>query len=78
MAVLDVVNTGPPIGPAEQKRIFDRFYRVDKARSNKTPGAGLGLALAKEITRAHKGHLSVNTDPERGLITFTLRLPCAT
>jgi two-component system, OmpR family, heavy metal sensor histidine kinase CusS len=78
MAVLDVVNTGPPIAPGEQKRVFDRFYRVDKARSNKTPGAGLGLALAKEITRAHKGHLSVNTDPVRGLITFTLRLPCAT
>lgn len=74
-AILQVANTGPPIHQQEQERIFDRFYRVDNARSNKTPGAGLGLSLAREITRAHHGHLSVTTDPEKGLIIFTLQLP---
>ena len=77
MAVLEVENTGPLIQPDEQNRIFDRFYRVDKARSNKTPGAGLGLSLAKEITHAHNGRLSLKTDPVKDLIIFTLQLPSA-
>lgn len=75
MAILDVENTGTPIPLDEQKRIFDRFYRVDKSRSHKTPGAGLGLALAKEITQALQGRLSMKTDPERGLIIFRLQIP---
>lgn len=77
MAMLDVENTGTPIPLEEQKRIFDRFYRVDKSRSHKTPGAGLGLALAKEITLALHGRLSMKTDPEKGLIIFRLQIPVA-
>ena len=75
MAVLDVTNTGFPIQPEEQGLIFERFHRVDKSRSNKIPGAGLGLSLAKEITRAHNGLLFVRTEPEQGLNIFTLQLP---
>ena len=69
-----VVNTGPAIPPNRRKRIFDRFYRVDRSRSNRVPGSGLGLALALEITRAHKGRLVLDP-PADGLISFTLSLP---
>lgn len=69
-----VVNTGPAIPPKHRKRIFDRFYRADKSRSNRVPGSGLGLALALEITRAHKGRLVLDP-PADGLISFTLSLP---
>lgn len=74
MAIFQVINSGKPLPPEDRERIFDRFYRVDKARNNKIPGAGLGLSLAKEITRAHNGRLSVESDPDKGLVTFTLRL----
>jgi two-component system heavy metal sensor histidine kinase CusS len=70
-----IVNTGPPIPISEQYRIFDRFYRVDKSRSQKVPGIGLGLSLAREIVRAHKGELRF--DPAANdLIAFCLSFPC--
>ena len=69
-----VVNTGPAIPPNKRNRIFDRFYRADTSRSNRVPGSGLGLALALEITRAHKGRLVLDP-PADGLISFTLSLP---
>lgn len=73
--LFEVTNSAPPISEEEQSHIFDRFYRVDKARSNKTPGAGLGLSLAKEITHAHNGRLEMASDPEKRLVTFRLELP---
>lgn len=69
-----VRDYGDGIPEAEQERIFDRFYRVDKARSRDTGGSGLGLAIANIITEEHSGELSVSSKPGEGS-TFTLRLP---
>ena len=71
----EVTNSANPIQEDEQAHLFDRFYRIDKSRSNKAPGAGLGLSLAKEITRAHKGRLTMTSDTVNGLVTFLLELP---
>ena len=71
-----VRDYGDGIPEAEQERIFDRFYRVDKARSRDTGGSGLGLAIANIITEEHSGELSVSSKPGEGS-TFTLRLPTA-
>jgi two-component system, OmpR family, heavy metal sensor histidine kinase CusS len=70
---LQISNTGIPIPDKDRERIFDRFYRIDKSRSNRVPGSGLGLALAREIVRAHKGRLRLETTMDN-LITFTLTL----
>ncbi|MBN2123319.1 MAG: ATP-binding protein, partial [Deltaproteobacteria bacterium] len=55
-------------------RLFERFYRVDKARSRKLGGTGLGLAIVKHIMQAHGGSVSVESQPGKGS-TFTLRFP---
>ncbi|MFC4556759.1 ATP-binding protein [Virgibacillus kekensis] len=73
MALLQVRDFGQGITEEEQKSIFDRFYRVDKARSRDTGGTGLGLSIAHAITAAHEGELSVVSDQGLGS-TFTLRL----
>ena len=73
-AVVDVIDTGIGIPPEHVARVFDRFYRVDKARSRAAGGAGLGLSIAREIVDSHKGKLEVDTEPTRGT-TVTLRLP---
>lgn len=69
-----VTDYGVGIPEAEQARIFDRFYRVDKARSRETGGSGLGLPIAKAITDAHGGHLFVTSQLNEST-TFTLELP---
>jgi len=74
-AVLEVANTGHPIPEPERVRIFDRFYRADKAHSRKIEGVGLGLSLAREIARAHGGELLLARSDEGGT-TFALTLPC--
>ena len=58
----------------DQQRIFERFYRVDKARSRQIGGTGLGLAIVKHIVNRHRGILSVKSLPE-GKTTFTVELP---
>jgi heavy metal sensor kinase len=74
MAALTVSNPGTPIPTEDRERIFDRFYRVDKARSRKLQGAGLGLSLAREIARTHDGELALAEGSE-DLVTFVLTLP---
>lgn len=61
------------IGQEDLKHIFEKFYRVDDARQTKTGGAGLGLAIAKEIVQAHEGTITVNS--QNGHITLTVLLP---
>jgi two-component system phosphate regulon sensor histidine kinase PhoR len=75
-AVVEVEDTGVGIEPDEQPRVFERFYRVDKARSRELGGTGLGLSIVKHIALAHGGDVSVESLPGRGS-TFRLRLPLA-
>lgn len=71
---LRVSDTGIGISDADQKRIFERFYRVDADRSRASGGTGLGLSIVKHIASAHGGDVSVWSRPGQGS-TFTLRLP---
>ena len=66
-------NQGPQIPEAQLNAIFEKFYRLDSARSSSTGGAGLGLAIAKEIVTAHQGTISASSGPE-GTV-FTIELP---
>ena len=73
-AILTVNNKGLPIPEDEVTHIFDRFYRIDKARGRDNNSYGLGLSIAHEIVRAHKGHINVNSTEQDGT-TFTVTLP---
>ena len=73
-AIIQVQDTGIGIGAIEQRRIFDRFYRVNSDRSRHTGGSGLGLAIAQTIARAHRGSLTTRSELGCGS-TFFLRLP---
>ena len=73
-ALVHIQDTGIGIAPAEQSRIFDRFYRVNSDRSRHTGGAGLGLAIAKAIALSHQGDIKVQSELGKGSI-FTVRLP---
>ncbi len=69
-----IKDTGPGIPQEHLERVFDRFYRVDKARSRQTGGAGLGLAIARRATEIVKGELSLRSDPDSGTTaTITLQ-----
>ena len=71
--VITFMNQGNPIPQTKIDTIFEKFYRLDSARSTKTGGAGLGLAIAQEIVTAHDGTISVESNPEN--TTFTVKLP---
>lgn len=71
--VLSVTNQGREISPAHLQSIFDKFYREDGARGTGSGGAGLGLAIAKEIIAAHGG--TIGAMSERGVTTFAITLP---
>jgi two-component system phosphate regulon sensor histidine kinase PhoR len=73
---VSVSDTGIGIPPEHQDRIFERFYRVDKARSRSLGGTGLGLAIVKHLVQAMGGEVYVESEPGRGS-TFRLRLPRA-
>jgi two-component system, OmpR family, sensor histidine kinase SenX3 len=74
--VVEIVisDQGLGIAPAEQERIFERFYRVDPARSRATGGTGLGLSIVKHVAANHGGEVTLWSLPGQGS-TFTLRLP---
>ena len=74
MARIDVCDTGIGIPVEYQPFIFDRFYRVDKARNRMDGGSGLGLSIVRSIAEAHGGQISVQSTPGKGS-TFTVLLP---
>jgi two-component system sensor histidine kinase SenX3 len=74
--VIRVSDTGIGIPEAKLPRIFERFYRVDKARSKETGGTGLGLSIGKHVAENHGGRVSVESTPGEGS-TFTVYLPRA-
>ena len=69
-----VVDDGPGIPKESQERIFERFYRVDKARSREQGGTGLGLAIVKHVIQAHGGEVRIESEPGNGS-RFILTLP---
>lgn len=71
---IEVSDTGAGIPEADMPRIFERFYRVDKARSRELGGTGLGLSIVKHIVQAHGGQVSVKSAPEKGS-TFSFTIP---
>ncbi|WP_443630734.1 ATP-binding protein [Candidatus Njordibacter sp. Uisw_056] len=77
LAVLAVKDNGLGINESDQERIFERFYRVDKARSQSLGGTGLGLAIVKHIVQSHKGRLQLKSKLNQGS-TFTITIPLST
>ncbi|MER8009996.1 HAMP domain-containing sensor histidine kinase [Streptomyces sp. NPDC094149] len=72
-ALVRVEDAGPGIPAEDRERVFDRFYRVDKARSRDRGGSGLGLSVASALVRAHGGTIELRGGP--GATVFTVRLP---
>jgi heavy metal sensor kinase len=72
-ATIDVRDQGPGVSPIHQQRIFERFYRVDEARSRQDGGAGLGLAIARWAVEVHDGRLEIISEPGAGSV-FRIRL----
>ena len=73
---IDIQDHGIGIPQEHLARLFERFYRVDEARSRKLGGTGLGLAIVKHIVQSHKGHVTVESQPGEGS-TFSIILPKA-
>jgi signal transduction histidine kinase len=73
---VQVMDTGPGISLEDLPHVFERFYRADKSRTRATGGAGLGLAIARQIVELHGGSLDVKSVPGKGT-TFTFALGAA-
>jgi len=73
-AVAGIRDTGAGIAPEDTARVFDRFYRADRARSRESGGTGLGLAIGKWIAEAHRGEIRVDSTLGKGS-TFLVRIP---
>ncbi|HEO7009243.1 TPA: sensor histidine kinase, partial [Streptococcus agalactiae] len=71
---LEIADNGPGISEEDKVRIFDRFYRVDKARTRQQGGFGLGLSLAQQIVNSLRGNITVIDNKPRGSI-FKIKLP---
>ena len=76
MAVISFENHGKTIPKQKLDLIFEKFFRLDEARRSNTGGAGLGLAIAREIVELHKGSISAKSQEEK--TTFQVRLPVET
>jgi heavy metal sensor kinase len=75
-ATVDITDHGPGIPREHQAHVFDRFYRVDKARTREWGGAGLGLSIARWAVQAHAGELTLKSEEGQGA-TFRISLPLA-
>jgi heavy metal sensor kinase len=71
---IEIKDNGPGIPAEDQPKVFDRFYRVDKARWRESGGAGLGLSIAKWAVEAHGGTIALSSQPNKGC-TFRISLP---
>lgn len=76
LAAIEVVDTGIGIAAEHHERLFERFYRVDKARSRELGGTGLGLSIVKHLCQAMGGSITVESAPKRGSI-FRVQIPLA-
>jgi two-component system sensor histidine kinase SenX3 len=74
LIAVSVTDQGEGMTPEDQERVFERFYRVDAARSRHTGGTGLGLSIVKHVASNHGGEVTLWSRPGQGS-TFTLRLP---
>jgi signal transduction histidine kinase len=74
--LITVADTGPGIAEADQARIFDKFFQIDRSLTKESAGTGLGLAISRELTNLLGGRLSVKSSPGAGA-EFTLALPIA-
>jgi two-component system, OmpR family, sensor histidine kinase SenX3 len=74
--IINISDTGIGIPQDKMPRIFERFYRVDKARSKATGGTGLGLSIVRHVAQNHGGRVTVKSTPNKGS-TFTVYLPRA-
>jgi two-component system sensor histidine kinase BaeS len=72
-----VEDSGPGLSPEQISHIFERFYRTDEARQRDSGGAGLGLAIARELILLHEGQLTAESEPGRGS-RFKISLPLNT
>lgn len=73
-AVIEVADSGVGIAPEHHQRIFEKFYRVRSAETDRVPGAGLGLTLVSHAVKAHGGRVEVSSTPGLGS-TFSIRMP---
>jgi two-component system, OmpR family, phosphate regulon sensor histidine kinase PhoR len=75
---IHIIDEGSGISDEDRKRIFERFYRVDKNRSRKEGGTGLGLSIVKHIIKLHSGEVNVFSNPKGEGSIFTVKLPLET